>query len=117
MRTTSRGPKNNQGKKSRRKWASGKRAFVICDRTGFKIPYRRSVVEPGTGIRVDRNWSDGIWNRVDHAQNFSADTGEAIAIRDPRPDVTPTMSSFLASDGDGLLILTDDGGQPIFIEE
>lgn len=115
-RTTS-GNNKNRHKRRKRKYASGKMAFVICDRTGFKVPYRNSVVEPGTGLRVDKRWSDGMWNIVDHPQNFPADVGEAINLENPRMDVPEVQPPFLAADEDGVLILMDGGGQPIFIAE
>ena len=54
----------------RRKYSKGKRARAICQRGGHEIPYKYLVKEPGTGLLVDRRWSDGAWNAVDHPRNF-----------------------------------------------
>lgn len=51
-------------------YGKGKRSVGICQRGGHKVPYRYIIEEPGTGLRVDRRWSDGRFNMVDHPQNF-----------------------------------------------
>ena len=98
---------------NRRRYASGKKSFGVCDRTGFKVPYKKLVKEPGTGILVDRSWSDGIWNRVDHPQNFPADVGESIGLRNPRPDFVDANTEFLI-DEDGNIVL-GPGGIPFVV--
>ncbi len=98
----------------RRKYASGKNSFAICDRTGFKHRLKDMVTEPGTGLFVYKGWSDGRWNRVDHPLNFPAPAGEAIGLKNARPDIIHTSPPFLADDESGVLILSDEG-QPIFI--
>lgn len=99
-------------RRARRRFARGKKARAICDRSGFEIAYKDSVIEPGTGIRVDKRWSDGMWNRVDHPQNFPADTSENIGLRDPRTDTYESGVEFL-TDEDGVIITGEDGF-PIF---
>jgi hypothetical protein len=42
---------------------------AICQRGGHKIRYKDLVKEPGTGLLVDKRWSDGRWNAVDHPLN------------------------------------------------
>jgi len=106
---------NQKGRRSRRKFAKGKKALVICDRGGHSVLLRDTVIEPGTGLRVDKKWSDGKWNKVDHPQNFSADTSENIGLKNPRPDrVEPSLNYLRDSDGD---LILDGSGQPIFTEE
>ena len=73
----------------RRKYASGKNSFAICDRTGFKHRLRDMVIEPGTGLFVYKGWSDGRWSRVDHPLNFPAPAGEAIGLKNASPDIIP----------------------------
>ena len=104
-------------RRNRKKFAQGKKAFAICDRTGFKHRMRDMVVEPGTGILVYKRWSDGEWNRVDHAQNFPADTREAIGLKNPRTDTyNPEMPYLIDLDnGEDLLILAEDG-MPIYVD-
>ena len=69
-------------------FASGKHSVAICDRSGFKYPYSEIVSEPGTNLRVHYTESDGMWNMVDHPQNYSPKNNrERIGLRFPRPDV------------------------------
>ena len=53
------------------RYAKGRRAFFICQRSGRKTPYKYLVIEPGTNLMVDRRESDGYYNIVDHPQNYS----------------------------------------------
>lgn len=101
----------HRGRRSGRRFAQGKKAVGICDRTGFKHLLRDLVKEPGTGLLVYKSWSDGEWNRVDHPQNFPAIAGEAIALRNPRPesgDRGRTIDS-LQQDTTNDTILTENG--------
>ena len=80
---------NNKSKRYRRgkkRFATGRKATAICDRTGFKHILKDLLKEPGTNILVYKTWSDRDYNRVDHPQNYPADTSESIALRNPRPD-------------------------------
>lgn len=95
-----------------RKYAKGKKAKAICDRGGHEVAYKDTVVEPGTNLRVDRKWSDGKWNRVDHPQNFSPkEAGDAQALRDPRPDRTEPQVLLVDDNGD---VIVGDDGLPFF---
>lgn len=105
----------HKSRKRKRKYTSGRKSYGICDRSGFKVPYRRLVKEPGTGLMVDRKWSDGIWNRVDHPLNFPADVGEAIGLKDPRPDIMDPSPNFLV-DHNGNIILGGNG-LPLMVQE
>lgn len=100
-------------KKSSKKFARGKRARAVCDRSGFEHALKDMVVEPGTGLLVYKRWSDGRWNRVHHPQNFSADTSEAVGLKNARTDEKDAEPSFLKTD-EGELILGDKG-LPIFV--
>lgn len=100
-------------KKRTRKFAKGKKALAICDRGGHQVPYSKTVIEPGTGLRVDKRWNDGRWNRVDHPQNFPADTGESVGLKDPRPARTEPSVLLLDESGE---VITDDNGLPFFAE-
>lgn len=97
----------------RRKYAQGKKARAICDRSGFEHAYRDMVVEPGTGLLVYKGWSDGRYNRVDHPQNFPADVGEAVGLENPRTDTPDDEVEFLR-DNNGDIILGPNG-VPIFV--
>jgi hypothetical protein len=58
------------------------------------------VKEPGTNLWVHRSESDGMWNRVDHPQNFPADVNEAIGLKNPRPARTePNPVYYIRPDG------------------
>lgn len=71
----------------RRKYASGRKSYGICQRSGFKVPYKYIVREPGTGLLVDKRMSDGMWNIVDHPQNFSPkDLSDSQILRNATGD-------------------------------
>ena len=93
-----------------RRYGKGKRAVAVCDRGGHKIPYRRLVIEPGTGLRVDKYWSDGYWNIRDHPQNFSPKH-----LDDEKPLKNPTYDTLVFSDSfaDVTLILCDEQLNPL----
>ena len=67
--------------------ATGKYAFGICDRTGFRYPINDLVYEfdngKRTGLRVGRDVADR-----DHPQNFIGriKTDDPQSLRDARPD-------------------------------
>ena len=67
--------------------ATGKYAFGICDRTGFRYPINELVHEfdngKRTGLRVGRDVADR-----DHPQNFIGriKTDDPQSLRDARPD-------------------------------
>ena len=67
--------------------ATGKYAFGICDRTGFRYPVNELVYEfdngKRTGLRVGRDVADR-----DHPQNFIGriKTDDPQSLRDARPD-------------------------------
>ena len=67
--------------------ATGKYAFGICDRTGFRYPINELVYEfengKRTGLRVGRDVADR-----DHPQNFigRVKTDDPQSLRDARPD-------------------------------
>jgi hypothetical protein len=103
----------NSSKK--RRWAQGKKAFAMCDRTGFKHRIQDMVIEPGTGLYVYKGWNDGIWNIVDHPQNFPAAAGEAIGLENPRSNTIDPSPPFLETDDGSIFILDDQTGQPIFV--
>lgn len=88
----------------RRKWAKGRKALAICDRTGFQHRMKDMVIEPGTGLLVYKTWSDGKWNRVDHPQNFPPAGGESIGIKNARPDRVEPTGEFIITANDEYLI-------------
>ena len=67
--------------------ATGKYAFGICDRTGFRYPINELVYEfengKRTGLRVGRDVADRA-----HPQNFIGriKTDDPQSLRDARPD-------------------------------
>jgi len=101
-----------RNKRSRRKWATGKRSRAISDRDGFEYAYKDMVVEPGTGLLVHRSESDGVYNLVDHPQNFPADVGESIGLRNPRTDVVEPQVLITSASGS---ITVGSDGLPFFI--
>ena len=67
--------------------ASGKHAFGICDRTGFRYKLSDLVWEyvhgTRTGLRIGKDVAD-----KDHPQNFigTVDSSDNTSLTDPRPD-------------------------------
>jgi len=108
-------PKQNN-RRSSHKWATGKHAWAISDRSGFRFPYREMIFEPGTNLFVHKSESDGMWNRVDHPQNFPADTREAIGLKNVRRDVTDPKPNYIFFEDGTFLIITEDP-QPALAEE
>jgi hypothetical protein len=77
-------------------YASGKKAFGFCDRTGFRYPLADLVweVQNGkrTGFRVGRDVVD-----PDQPQNFlgRVKINDPQALKDPRPDASLAESRQL----------------------
>jgi hypothetical protein len=95
-------------KRHLREFAKGKKAWGICDRSGFEYLLKDLVREPGTNLLVHKSLTDGKYNRVQHPQNFAADTRENIAIKNPRPDTT-TFDEVLLKDSNGSVIVNSNG--------
>ena len=72
--------------------ATGKYAFGICDRTGFRYPINELVYEfnngKRTGLRVGKDVADR-----DHPQNFVGriKTDDPQSLKDARPDRTEPL--------------------------
>lgn len=104
------------------KFAKGRRALFICDRSGFTYPWRQAVKEPGTGLMVHRSESDGKFNIVDHPQNFPpTDLSERIALKWSRPDrdeVAADTTFIQTEDGQDLIWENVDmiGDSPIYAQ-
>lgn len=77
-------------------YSSGKHAFGICDRTGFRYPLKDLVWEyvdgKRTGLRVGRDVAD-----ADHPQNAigRVRTNDPQSLRDPRPDTSRDAANAL----------------------
>lgn len=50
-----------------KKWTN----FFICERSGRRFPMSQMVIEPGTGLKVARRYSDGSYSLNRHPQNFT----------------------------------------------
>ena len=66
---------------AKRRWATGKRSYAMCDRGGHKIPYQ-DVRTEWNGLRVDKNEWEEKHPQLTPARNV----GDAQAVRNPRPD-------------------------------
>lgn len=97
------------------KWAKGLKAWALCERCGLRFKYADMVTEPGTGLFVDRLCNDGMWNRVDHPQNFAPKfRAEGLGLKNASPDRNEeTARGTMITDESGIYIL-DDEGLPIF---
>jgi hypothetical protein len=96
--------------------ASGKYSVGICQRSGFKYPYRDLVVEPGTGWLVHWSMSDGMWNLKDHPQNKSPRKKvERIGLAFPSPDKPLDGLNVLGTEGGDYIVTEQYGGYLIQI--
>jgi hypothetical protein len=92
----------------RRKYARGRRAKAICQRSGFKIDYKNLVVEPGTNLRVDKRMNDGRWNIVDHPLNYPPeDLVDEAPLRYATGDEVISQTSVFE------VVLTDNDGNAL----
>lgn len=77
-----------------KKFASGKRSRIIDDRSGFEVPYKKVIKEPGTNFIVHPRESDGKFNIVDHPQNYSPkNLKDATSLRWARPETIPVSAT------------------------
>ena len=74
--------------------ATGKHAYFICDRSGFRFKYSQRIKEP-SGVLVGASETDGRYNIIDHPQNHSANVSDNQNLRDARPNLP-----VLATTGD-----------------
>jgi hypothetical protein len=87
--------------------AKGSKAWGICERCGLRSKYLDMIVEPGTGLFVDRLCNDGMWNRIDHPQNFSPKPRlEGQGLKNASPDRREFDTAFIYDDT-GLPITAD----------
>lgn len=80
-------------------FASGKYAWALCMRCGFRFSYPDIKTESGTHLRVCDTCNDGAFNLVDHPQNgpFPV-TPDPQSIKWAFPDV-PLAVDVSASEG------------------
>lgn len=74
-------------------FASGKHAWAICDRCGFRFKYLDIVEEEGTRWRVCQSCDDGEYSMISHPQNgpFLVDV-DPEGLEFARPDVSVTAA-------------------------
>jgi hypothetical protein len=94
-----------------RRYAKGRHAVAIDDRTGFKVRYKDCVIEPGTGYLVHRSESDGRWSYNKHPQNFAPkNLRDGAPLKNARVDRIEYMFSVLyLGTEDNLIIAGEDG--------
>lgn len=75
-------------------FASGKNAYALCMRCGFRHDYFNLHEEPGTMLRVCDPCNDGQFNRVTNPQNgpFPV-TPDPQAIEWPFPDTNMAVDT------------------------
>lgn len=86
-----------------RSFASGKNAIKICQRSGFKYPYKEIVEEPGTGLWVHYSESDGAYNRVQHPQLHIKGVSDRIGLEKPNPDIDDVIDYLIDEEGNYVL--------------
>ncbi len=74
-------------------FAVGKKAYGYCDRCGFRYPLHRLRSETYNGAKLSNRVCPKCFD-ADHPQNFldRVKTDDAIALRDPRPDLSLAAS-------------------------
>lgn len=81
-------------------YARGKNAIGICHRSGFKVPYKDLMFEPGTNYFVHKSESDGDYSLVAHPQNYPAeDVSDRIHLRWSFPDVALSLGPVVSAAG------------------
>lgn len=80
-------------------YARGKNAIGICHRSGFKVPYKDLVFEPGTNYFVHKSESDGDYSLVAHPQNYlPEDLTDRIFLKWSFPDVELSIGTVVSAD-------------------
>lgn len=75
------------------RYASGKHAFGICDRSGERVPYKDLVTEEWSGLRVARHWLEPDPRRLKRQPH------DAQALRNPRPEPAEDLTYLVDIDG------------------
>lgn len=86
-------------------FAKGKNAVGICHRSGFKVPYKELVFEPGTNYLVHKSETDGNYSLVNHPQNFPPSPDklvDRISLKWSFPDVPLSLGTVVSADQLGL---------------
>jgi hypothetical protein len=75
-------------------FAKGKKAVAIDDRTGFKMPYKEMVFEPGTNYFVHEDESDKNFSLVSHPQNYPPkQLVENVTLKHAYPDTDVSVAA------------------------
>jgi hypothetical protein len=84
------------------KWNKGGfKARFESDRSGFTYPRSELVVEPGTGLVIAKEESDGQYSLTKHPQNKAPKFGpERMGLKNPRPLRGAYKDSYLINDWD-----------------
>ena len=77
-----------------------KKGFFICERSGFEYPIKYMTKEPGTGLIVAKQESDGKYNIVDHPQNHVKAKADGRVIKNARPDRKEEHNFLTDENGD-----------------
>lgn len=81
------------------RYATGKNAVGICTRSGFKVPWKELVYEPGTNYLVSEREDDGFYSLVAHPQNFTPEKRkERIGLRWSFPDTTISIGIIVSAE-------------------
>ena len=86
------------------RYASGKHAFGICDRSGERVPYKDLVTEEWSGLRVARQWLEPDPRRLKRQPH------DAQALQNPRPEPAEDLDYLVDIDG----VYVDAGDAFIF---
>lgn len=76
-----------------------RKGWFISDRSGFEYPISQMIEEPGTGYIIAKSESDGIYNLVDHPQNFIKGHADTRVVKNARPEVEEEPSFITLEDG------------------
>jgi hypothetical protein len=86
------------------RYASGKRAWGICDRCGWRCRLNEMRAEYVQGMTRGNKVCPACYDE-DHPQNFSGRMGAIVdpeALADPRPDTGRTASTSFSGFGSSL---------------
>jgi hypothetical protein len=102
-------------------FSSGKNAYAICQRSGLKYKYKDIIKEPGTGLLVYYEESDGKYNRVDHPQLHVRAKSDAMSLEFPSSEtvtqtlVTTSSYTLTSQDVDKIVFMESSNPQVVIV--
>tara|TARA_R110000824_G_scaffold58536_1_gene158142 strand:- start:973 stop:1494 length:522 start_codon:yes stop_codon:yes gene_type:complete len=99
-------------------FSSGKHAYGICDRTGFRYPIKELIFEVVNGVKTGLKVGADVADR-DHPQNFlgRVKIDDNQSLKDPRPDRFEPATEYLLNVDPFITAAAVDGETVITVKE